>query len=276
MKLLLIGAHSYIGRYLRNYLVTRGFRVFSSVYSNFTHENDVLRCDIKIHQDIDFIFKKVNPDVTILCSALTNPKRNELYVQESLDLNVTGVANVVRACILYKSKLIFFSTDKVYSLYEENPNEESMLAPGSVYGATKFLMERYIAEVMKDFLIFRLPIVHGLGDSGVRVNSFIDSALLTVLKKQEVSVFTNIYRSFITLEDLASIVALGATTENRGIFNLGTYSKTSYFERLLDTISVVKRDDLKIMVKGEHGFADPLVQILDTSRAREVFKLEFK
>jgi dTDP-4-dehydrorhamnose reductase len=97
-------------------------------------------------------------------------------ITKSIDLNIIGTANVVKACSLFKIKIIYFSTNYVYPGTDGNYKETDPVLPFNNYAWSKLGGECSVS-LYKNSLILRLcmtefPFVHkeAFADS---VNSFL-------------------------------------------------------------------------------------------------------
>ena len=71
--------------------------------------------DITKFHSIEKYFKKKKPNLVIHLAGLSRPMRiHEKNIQLSIELNIIGTANIVRACANKNIKLIYFSTIYVY------------------------------------------------------------------------------------------------------------------------------------------------------------------
>ena len=78
------------------------------------------------------------PDFVLHLSGLSRPmKIHEKYINKSIDLNIIGTCNVVKACINSKIKIIYLSTSYVYSGKKGNYKENDPVLPWNNYGWSK-------------------------------------------------------------------------------------------------------------------------------------------
>jgi dTDP-4-dehydrorhamnose reductase len=100
--------------------------------------------------------KKTKAEVFIHSAALTTPmSRHKLEIEQSIDTNIIGSANVAKACHLYNIKLIYISTNFVYPGLKGNYKETDSLMPVNEYGWSK-LGGECAAKLCKNHLILRL------------------------------------------------------------------------------------------------------------------------
>ena len=82
--------------------------------------------------------KNQKPKILIHVAALSRPMTiHEKNVNLSIETNIIGTANVVRACQELNIKLIYFSTNYVYPCIKGNYKETDPLKPINNYALTK-------------------------------------------------------------------------------------------------------------------------------------------
>jgi len=92
---------------------------------------DLDQMDITDKDNIDCAILEYQPDVFMHCAAILDNS------QLALETNILGTVNVVLACQKRKVKLIYLSTDYVYSKAEIFHVESNPLLPFNIYGWTK-------------------------------------------------------------------------------------------------------------------------------------------
>lgn len=92
-----------------------------------------LQMDVTDLGSVECAIREVRPDVFIHTAAvLTDEDRLKM-----LQVNIGGSVNVVCACSASRTKLVYISTDHVYSNREVDHFEDDALLPFTVYGWTK-------------------------------------------------------------------------------------------------------------------------------------------
>tara|TARA_A100001015_G_C15008330_1_gene721831 strand:- start:25 stop:720 length:696 start_codon:yes stop_codon:yes gene_type:complete len=119
--------------------------------------------------------KKFKPDCILHLAALSRPMSiHDKEINKSIDLNVIGTSNVVKACNNANIKIIFFSTSYVYPGKKGNYRENDPLLPWNNYGWSKLAGESTV-HMYKNSLIIRAcmtekPFVHKFAFSNVKSN----------------------------------------------------------------------------------------------------------
>lgn len=98
---------------------------------------------------------KTKPDILIHAAGLSRPMNiHDLNINKSIDLNIIGSANIVKACSILNIKLIYFSTSYVYPGINGNHKESDPLLPINNYAWSK-LGGECAAMMYKNSLILR-------------------------------------------------------------------------------------------------------------------------
>ena len=117
--------------------------------------------------------KIYKPNIVLHLAGLSRPmKIHEEKISKSIDLNIIGTANLVKACSEKNIKIIFFSTNYVYPGSRGNYKEEDPLKPWNNYGWSKLGAESSV-QMYENSLIIRAcmtekPFVHKFAFSNVK------------------------------------------------------------------------------------------------------------
>ena len=197
--------------------------------------------DILDYKSLIKAIKKYKPDSILHLAGLSRPMSlHDKNVVKSINLNIVGTANVVKACVTSKIKIIYFSTSYIYQGKKGNYKESDPLLPWSNYGWSKLGGESAV-QMYKNSLILRVcmterPFVH-------------DKA------------YSNVKSNFIFQDDLAKKFI--QIINKRGSFNIGGISQTIY--------SFVKKHNKKIKkIKSNGDF--PLKQDMSLKKINRALK----
>ena len=164
------------------------------------------------------------PDFVLHLSGLSRPmKIHEKYINKSIDLNIIGTCNVVKACINSKIKIIYLSTSYVYSGKKGNYKENDPVLPWNNYGWSKLGGESAV-QMYKNSLILR--------------------ACMTEKPFLHKTAYTNVKTNFIYHDDFINIFL--KILDKKGVFNIGGKSQSVYNFAKLN-----KKNVKKIYSKGE-------------------------
>ena len=102
------------------------------------------------------ILKKKNINTIIHCASLARMKECENDVAKTINNNILGTYNLVKAIIELKKKIkiIYLSTDAVYPSVRGNYKENGDLGPYNNYGWSKLSAE-FLIKMISDHVIIR-------------------------------------------------------------------------------------------------------------------------
>jgi dTDP-4-dehydrorhamnose reductase len=174
MRALITGGSSMLGRYL---LKTKPKDVDSLALTWKKNNNGAAgnlniwyQLDVRNRADVFDIFDLFRPDIVIHCAAIGSVDFAEGDYQPVFDVNVTGTSHVIDACNGYKSKIIYISTNAVFSGNLPPYNEKSPLEPVNSYGVIKRQAEQAIRDTARKWLIIRPFLLYGWPWVGGRTN----------------------------------------------------------------------------------------------------------
>ena len=177
----------------RKIVVTGGTGRFGSVLKrdkfgyNMLFPNKKL-LNITKFNTIKKYLSKTKPYYLIHLAGLSRPmKIHEKNISKSIELNIIGTANIVKACEILKIKLIYFSTSYVYPGTKGNYKETDPLLPSSNYAWSKLGGEAAV-QMYKNSLIIRAsmtekPFVHKKAFANVFTNFSYHEDFLKIFKK---------------------------------------------------------------------------------------------
>ena len=196
---------------MKKILVTGGDGRFAKVLKNHKNKFKFIfrnkkQLNILSEKSITNNIKKFKPNYILHLAGLSRPMNihNE-NIKKSIDLNIIGTCNIVKACIENKLKIIHFSTSYVYPGNKGNYKETDPLLPWNNYGWSKLGAESAV-QMYENSLILRTCMTE---------KPFIHKAA-----------FANVKTNFIFHDDFVKIFL--KVLKKKGIFNIGGKSQTVY------------------------------------------------
>ena len=153
-KILFTGASGRFGQVFKKIYNSKKYLYPSKKQFNITNYNSSLK-----------YIKKNKPDLIIHCAALSRPMSiHNTNIIDSIETNIIGTSNLVKACSIQKIKLIYFSTSYVYPGLKGNYKETESIQPINNYAWSKLGGECAV-QLYKNSLILRIcmtekPFVH--------------------------------------------------------------------------------------------------------------------
>ena len=93
--------------------------------------------DVSNYQQLDAYLQNRDIKTIVHAAAFTSPPKIEERPEEAILSNIIGTSNIVRACMKYKIRLIYISTDYVFKGDRGNYKEDAPLYPVNKYAWSK-------------------------------------------------------------------------------------------------------------------------------------------
>jgi dTDP-4-dehydrorhamnose reductase len=209
MRVLVTGAKGQLGSDVVNELNSRKYETIGV---------DIEEMDITDPESVNKVVVKANPDVVIHCAAWTAvdaaEDRDNISIVRSV--NVKGTKNIANVCKKLDCKMIYISTDYVFSGRGTDPWKPDCrnYAPLNVYGQTKLEGELAVAGALDKYFIVRIAWVFGVNGS-----NFIKTMLNIGKKYDTVRVVNDQIGTPTYTYDLARLIADMAESENYGYYH---------------------------------------------------------
>lgn len=175
MKVLVTGVAGQLGYDVVNELSGRGYEVVGSdLATEYAGTNadyilpkmTYVSMDITDGVAVDNIISELAPDAVIHCAAWTAVDLAEDEDKKEIvhRVNAVGTENIAKACKKLDAKMIYISTDYVFSGTGTEPWQPDCkdYSPLNVYGQTKLDGELAVANNLDKFFIVRIAWVFGL------------------------------------------------------------------------------------------------------------------
>ena len=169
------------------------------------------------------------PELIIHCAALINGNYCEKNYKDAFNINSYSIKNLIDSSEDHV-KIIYISTDAVFSSKLHMAVENDCTAPDNVYGKTKELGEFFLINSGRDYLVLRTTIV-GNNINNSNGKGFVEWILKSVKNKQEVTLFSDVLFNPISIWDFIEeiIFLIESDSFYSNIFHLcGIESVTKY------------------------------------------------
>ena len=275
MHISLFGHTGFFGSEIYKYLKTK--KKISSLSTFSSKEFDLSK-----KKDVGSLSKRYKKDCTIIfCSGIKKQYGDNLNI---FDLNLKIITNFAKSLNTNVKKIIYFSSASVYGedkLNKNRINENTELCLKSYYGLSKFISERILEKTANELgiklIIFRIPLVYGIGDSTKGygpsdfINSFINNRPITLWGKGDE------YREFIYISDIVKLTYKFLNNKSEGIFNIVS-GKSYTFVTIIKILNRIFKKKYKINYKKrskkkvDHKFNNK--KILKFSHGYKFYTLE--
>lgn len=200
-----------------------------------------LNCDVTDHIQLKQIVNQCSPDIIVNATGYTNVDQAELDVARANVMNAEVPANLAQFATNCGALLVHFSTDYVFDGKKNSPyTENDAPNPLSIYGKSKFMGEKLIANHAHQFLIFRTSWLYG-----VYGNNFLKTVLRFAIEKSTMQMAEDEWGTPSATQDIAdavfSVLAQYLPAKNTdfpyGLYHLcskGITNRYQYAKTILD------------------------------------------
>ena len=186
MKVFITGVGGQLGFDVINELFKSGHKVIGSDIlprDKTIQPFGYIQLDITDSKAVDHVISQIKPDAVVHCAAWTavDTAEDEANKSKVYAINVDGTRYIAEACKKVNCKMVYISTDYVFSGKGTEPWKPDCkdYAPLNVYGDSKLKGELVVAEALEKYFIVRIAWVFGKNG-----NNFIKT-MLNVGKKYD-------------------------------------------------------------------------------------------
>lgn len=242
---MVIGVSGMVGEHILNALDVRESQVLTTY--NKTPVSSAEKLNIADKAEVDEIIQRISPDIIYLPAAITNVDYCENHLEESYNVNVIGVQNIVNASNSAGSRLVYFSTDYIFD-GKNGPYDESTAAnPINEYGRQKLEAEHYIALFAEDYLIIRTTVVFGWERQG---KNFVYRLIKSLSNGVAVNVPVDQIGTPTYVNNLAQIAVQLSETSMQGVINVAGSRLINRYEFAKKAAAVFMLDEN--LIKSVH------------------------
>ncbi|MFS0872130.1 dTDP-4-dehydrorhamnose reductase [Paenibacillus xylanilyticus] len=192
-----------------------GFDVVKCLYEQgieFISSNDI---DLTNEEETSIFIRDYLPDVVVHCAAYTDVDRAEVEAEKCRKVNVDSTARIASLCNELGSKLVYISTDYVFSGEGTDPYEiYSEVGPKSIYGQTKLAGEKEVIFRLQRYFIIRTS-----WSFGINGDNFVKTMLRLTEDHEVIKVVSDQVGSPTYTFDLARLIVEMLQTEKYGVYH---------------------------------------------------------
>lgn len=228
-RLLITGGSGFLGGHLV-IRAKKNFEAFATFHSNPVdhpgvnwEEWDLLNIGI-----IEKRIFSIRPKYIIHTAAMAKADECEKRKSDAEKVNVDATEAIAKAGKMLGSRMIFLSTDLIFSGNEAPYDEKDTPGPLSFYGWTKWEAEKRIVQNSNDYVIIRPGIM--FGPPAVQGTSFSEWMRINWKKERKTPLFIDQYRTPIYAGTLSEAILELAGINYSGHLNLAGLQRLSRYE----------------------------------------------
>ena len=164
MRVLIIGASGFIGRYVsRRMNDALAHHVFGTYRSEPVTDSAITWLQVELTESTTLkeAFAAARPEVVLHLAAMADVGTAEREREKATAVNSTATSAIARLCEQRGARLVFVSTEYVFDGERGYYREDEEPCPTSHYGQTKWEAERSVMELASRWSILRTSIVYG-------------------------------------------------------------------------------------------------------------------
>lgn len=283
MNILITGGAGFIGSHIAELLLAKGHAVtivdnLSTGTTEFIPKDaQFINKDVRAREDMLALFKDNHFDVVYHEAAQTMVPASITAPAFDADENIMGLLSVLEAARMSGTKKIIFSSSAaVYGDTSDLPCRETSLPdPGSFYGLTKWMTERYLALYHQfyglHYTVLRYSNVYG-PRQGARGEGGVVYLFAKALAGNEgLTIFGdgNQTRDFISVHDIASANLAALEKGDESILNISSGCETTLNE-LAEKMAMLGGKDRSIITHGAPRPGDIYRSVLSNKKAKDL------
>jgi dTDP-4-dehydrorhamnose reductase len=189
------------------------------------------------------IIKEISPTVVINAAGYTDVDGCEKKMRKAFAVNGEGAKNVAKGCRETGAKLVYVSTDYIFDGEKKTPyREDDPPNPLNIYGESKLMGERYIEELLEDFLIVRTQWLYGRHG-----RNFVETILALARERDSIEVVHDQKGSPTYTADLSKTIAALLRKDLKGTFHVSNKGSCSWYDFALESVRLAGVSDVEIV-----------------------------
>ncbi len=203
---------------------------------------DIDEMDITDAAAVERVLTETQPEAVIHCSAFTAVDRAEDETELCRRVNVEGTENIAKICKNLDCKMLYLSTDYIFSGDGERPWEpDDEASPLNAYGQSKYDGELALKKYVEKYFIVRISWVFGING-----NNFIKTMLRLGRENGAVKVVDDQIGSPTYTYDLSRLLVDMIESDRYGAYHATNEGICSWYEFAKEIFRAAGMNDVSV------------------------------
>lgn len=203
---------------------------------------DIDEMDITDAVAVERVLTETQPEAVIHCSAFTAVDRAEDETELCRRVNVEGTENIAKICKNLDCKMLYLSTDYIFSDDGERPWEpDDEASPLNAYGQSKYDGELALKKYVEKYFIVRISWVFGING-----NNFIKTMLRLGRENGAVKVVDDQIGSPTYTYDLSRLLVDMIESDRYGAYHATNEGICSWYEFAKEIFRAAGMNDVSV------------------------------
>ncbi|MFB2981691.1 SDR family oxidoreductase [Microseira sp. BLCC-F43] len=229
IKILITGGSGFVGSNLARFFAKRKSVFVSKLSAPIAADllssvAQPVSLDVRDANAVFTRFEEVLPEVVIHAAGNKNVKYCENHPDEAYETNAIGTKNVARACRNIGARMIYISTDLVFSCTDGGYKETDVPQPSLVYGKTKLQGEELAQQELDKVAICRSGGIYG------KASPLLKWLSAQIEAGQTVECFADVLNTPTYVNNLAEMIEVIIQQRLSGIFHTVGRERVSRFQ----------------------------------------------
>jgi nucleoside-diphosphate-sugar epimerase len=266
MAILITGGLGVIGSRLAQILHSHGHDVKVTDLA-IVKDPAYLRADVCEYFELDRVFRKWPIEHVFHLAGEVGRENGELFPKRCVDVNVSGLLNLIQLCREHQARLYFASSSEVYgergseTLLTEELIDEIPVQPHNCYGLSKLQAEQYVQHFVEYYdleaLSFRFFMCYGPPEYPNPFRSAMTNFVYRALRSERITAHRGTARSWCFIDDIVE----GCRLAMEGFDPLRGYQAYN-----IGRAGLVDMVDCAKLVCRLAGVSEDLVEVTDPGR----------
>lgn len=228
--------------------------------------------DIGDYDSVMRYFDAHRPDAVVHSAAISDIGECEQDPEKSMRVNVMGTVNMAKACREVGAKLLFMSTDQVYTgCGGADPiPEDAPLAPTNVYAVHKLEAENRMLDILPDSCALRLTWMFDMPVRHQVSKGLVLNCIQALMRNEPLRLCNNDHRGMTYVREVVENIPAMLKAPG-GVYNYGSETCGSTYETFCKTFEALgAAHRIEELLSSFSANGEPRNLLMDTKKAQAV------